>query len=32
MIKNFVFTLGLPGCGKSTYLNKNYNNVINFEN
>lgn len=32
MIKNFVFTLGLPGCGKSTYLNKNYNNVFNFEN
>lgn len=24
MIKDFIFTVGLPGCGKSTYLEKNY--------
>lgn len=24
MIKEFIFTVGLPGCGKSSYLERNY--------
>ena len=30
MIKNFIFTLGLPGSGKSTYIKENYVNKFNF--
>ena len=30
MIKKFIFTLGLPGSGKSTYINENYTNVFDF--
>lgn len=30
MIKNFIFTLGLPGSGKSTYINENYVNMFDF--
>lgn len=30
MIKEFIFTLGLPGCGKTTYLQEHYNNVFSF--
>lgn len=29
MIKNFIQCLGLPGCGKSTYLYNNYN-IVNY--
>ena len=29
MIENFVFTLGLPGCGKSSYLDEHYNTAFN---
>ena len=30
MIKDFIFTLGLPGSGKSTYINENYVNMFDF--
>lgn len=28
MITDFIFTVGLPGCGKSTFLKKHYTNVF----
>jgi hypothetical protein len=30
MITEFIFTVGLPGCGKSTKLDADYHNVLNF--
>lgn len=30
MIKKFIFTLGLPGSGKSTYIEKNYKNMLDM--
>lgn len=30
MIDNFIFTLGLPGSGKSTYIENHYVNKFNF--
>lgn len=28
MVREFVFCVGLPGCGKSTYIESNYEDVI----
>ena len=30
MIGNFIFTLGLPGSGKSTYIKENYENKLSL--
>ncbi len=30
MIKEFVFCVGLPGCGKSTYIKSNYEDVTHI--
>lgn len=31
MITEFIFTVGLPGCGKSTYLKEHYKNAFDFK-
>lgn len=31
MLTEFIFTVGLPGCGKSTYLKEHYKNAFDFK-